>query len=309
MRTPEPSSAPTPTFEGEDAVRHMEFIFGKELSQPIPGLADDGSWFLVERDDPSIRYASDLEDELEEQAIDDPFQNDRYDFVYIGETGFHLQSDWLLVELTEPERVLPSGIILPETALENHEEGIVLGSGPGVLCENGILAPTRMSRGEQVYFPKHAFYAMDIRNALSGRRQTLGFVRERDLVAYTHPVNPDELIPLNDYLMLRQCPAEETLVVGVVTLHVPERARKAPHCGTLIACGFGSLQTTGELAGAKRPVVWDLGVKDSDHTLELGDKVYWEADTKRVVIADLDGEAFSFVRARDCIAFSPASGE
>lgn len=295
MRTPEPSFAPTPTY-GDDPL-------------------SDVLLFLTDRDDPSVRYASDLEDELEEQDIEEPFPDDRYDFHYIGGKCFFLQSDWLLVELTEPERVLPSGIILPETALENHEEGVVLGSGPGVRCENGLLSPTRMTRGEQVYFPKHAFFAMDIREALSGRRQTLGFVRERDLVAYTHPVDPDELIPLNDYLMLRQCPASEELVVGVVTLHVPERARKAPLCGYLVCWGFGFLQTDGPLAGAKRPVDWDLGgnplEKESSpdcYPLE-GDKVYWEPDTKRVVIADLDGEAYCFVRARDCIAFEPVTGE
>lgn len=235
---------------------------------------------------------------------DDPFQEDGWQFAEIGGLRYQLRSDWVLVELTQPSRVLPSGIVLPEVSVENHEEGIVKAVGPGVECENGLVVPTQLFGEEQVYFPKHAFYALDL---VQGSDQRLGMVRERDLVAYSHPVDPDTLVPMNDWLMLERTGSDSRK--GSIVL--PQVARRPPDSGLLLDFGRGLPVTHGELAGARRPIYWDMGEDDSPTPYVSGGKdgirIYWHGETKRVTIANMDGhDPYVFIRARDAIAFVPA---
>ena len=50
-------------------------------------------------------------------------------------------SDRVVVEPIEKEEVTPSGIVLPETAKEKPQEGLVLAAGPGRLLDSGERAP------------------------------------------------------------------------------------------------------------------------------------------------------------------------
>ena len=209
-----------------------------------------------------------------------------------------LLSDCLLVELTEPTRVLPSGIVLPETAVENHEEGVVRGYGDGIETDRTDLrnVPGWVIGGERIYFQKHHFESLEW---VPGFGKRWGIVRERDVVAYETPEGG--LAPHNDWLMLERCAASAT--VGSIIL--PQTARKPPRSGVLRDFGYGMAVTRGELSGCRLPVPAMIG-KLGDWDFQCGVKVYWEHNAKRVVIAGRDGsDPYVFIRARDALAFEP----
>jgi len=222
----------------------------------------------------------------------------------VGDTPSHpplrLLEDYLLVELTEPNRVLPSGIVLPETVGESYSEAKVHGVGPGLRTDN----PERsvrvwIQKADKVYFPKHALETLA---AVPGFSAKWGIIRERDVVCVENWAG--DIIPHNDWLLLTRCGSE----AKIGSIFLPQVARRAPRCGYLEEWGNGTPITEGELAGCRRPVRWDLGVEGKNWLVGLGSgtKVYWEAETKRFQIANMDGtDPYVFIRARDAIAFEP----
>jgi chaperonin GroES len=65
-------------------------------------------------------------------------------------------ADRVLVEPVEKEETTASGIVLPETAKEKPQEGVVLAVGPGRLLDNGELAPMQVKVKDRVLFAKYA---------------------------------------------------------------------------------------------------------------------------------------------------------
>ncbi len=66
-------------------------------------------------------------------------------------------ADRLVVEPIEQEEVTASGIILPETAKEKPQEGMVLAVGPGWLDEEGEKRlPLDVKVGDRVLYAKYA---------------------------------------------------------------------------------------------------------------------------------------------------------
>ena len=65
-------------------------------------------------------------------------------------------SDRVLVEPVEKEEITPGGIVLPETAKEKPQEGIVLAAGPGRLLENGERAPMEVKVKDRVLYAKYS---------------------------------------------------------------------------------------------------------------------------------------------------------
>jgi chaperonin GroES len=64
--------------------------------------------------------------------------------------------DRLLVEPIEKEETTASGIVLPETAKEKPQEGVVLAVGPGRLLDSGERAPMEVKVKDTVLFAKYA---------------------------------------------------------------------------------------------------------------------------------------------------------
>jgi chaperonin GroES len=64
--------------------------------------------------------------------------------------------DRVVVEPVEKEQTTASGIILPETAKEKPQEGIVLAVGPGRRDEDGERIAMDVSVGDSVLFAKYA---------------------------------------------------------------------------------------------------------------------------------------------------------
>ena len=65
-------------------------------------------------------------------------------------------ADRVLVEPVEKEETTASGIVLPETAKEKPQEGVVLAVGPGRLLDNGERAPMQVNVKDLVLFAKYA---------------------------------------------------------------------------------------------------------------------------------------------------------
>lgn len=70
--------------------------------------------------------------------------------------GIKPLADRVLVEPIEKEETTASGIVLPETAKEKPQEGIVLAVGPGRLLDNGERAPMEVKAKDRVIFAKYA---------------------------------------------------------------------------------------------------------------------------------------------------------
>ena len=59
--------------------------------------------------------------------------------------------DRILVELVEEKEVKKGGIIIPDTAKEKPQEGIVIALGTGKTDDNGKKIPFEVKKGDKVY--------------------------------------------------------------------------------------------------------------------------------------------------------------
>jgi len=62
----------------------------------------------------------------------------------------------LVIEPLEQEEITSGGIVLPETAKEKPQQGMVLAAGPGDRDEDGKRIPMDVSVGDKVLFAKYA---------------------------------------------------------------------------------------------------------------------------------------------------------
>jgi len=86
--------------------------------------------------------------------------------------------DRLVVEPIEQEEVTASGILLPETAKEKPQEGLVLAVGPGRVDENGKRVKMEVSEGDRVLYAKYA--GTEVK--LEGDKKVL-ILKESDVLA------------------------------------------------------------------------------------------------------------------------------
>ena len=83
----------------------------------------------------------------------------------------------VVVEPIEQEEVLASGIVLPETAKEKPQKGIVLSIGPGERDEEGKRIPMDVKVGDTILFAKYSGTEIKVDN------KKLLILSERDLLA------------------------------------------------------------------------------------------------------------------------------
>ena len=60
--------------------------------------------------------------------------------------------DKVLVELVEAEEKTKGGIIIPETAKENPQEGKVIAVGTGIILPDGTIKPLDVKKGDKILF-------------------------------------------------------------------------------------------------------------------------------------------------------------
>ena len=86
--------------------------------------------------------------------------------------------DRVVVEPVEQEEKTASGIILPETAKEKPQEGIVIAVGPGRRDEAGERIPMDVKEGDRALYAKYA--GTEVK--LGGDKKVL-ILRENDILA------------------------------------------------------------------------------------------------------------------------------
>ena len=65
-------------------------------------------------------------------------------------------ADRILVKREEPQETVRGGIIIPDSATEKPQEGLVVAVGPGKLDENGKRAPLELKKGDRILMGKYA---------------------------------------------------------------------------------------------------------------------------------------------------------
>ena len=64
--------------------------------------------------------------------------------------------DRVVLKPVEREERTKSGIVLPDTAKEKPQEGIVEAVGTGRLLDNGTTVPLELKKGDRVLYAKYA---------------------------------------------------------------------------------------------------------------------------------------------------------
>jgi chaperonin GroES len=64
--------------------------------------------------------------------------------------------DRVVIEPTPREEMTKSGIVLPDTAKEKPQEGLVVAVGPGRILEDGKREPMDVKKGDKVLYAKYA---------------------------------------------------------------------------------------------------------------------------------------------------------
>ncbi|MDD2804195.1 MAG: co-chaperone GroES [Elusimicrobiales bacterium] len=64
--------------------------------------------------------------------------------------------DRLIIKAVEPKEIKKSGIIIPETAKEKPQEGLVVAVGKGKTTEDGKLIPMEIKTGDTVLYGKYS---------------------------------------------------------------------------------------------------------------------------------------------------------
>jgi chaperonin GroES len=64
--------------------------------------------------------------------------------------------DRVLVRRTEEEEKTSGGIIIPDTAKEKPQQGVVVAVGKGKLLDNGQIKPLDVTEGNTVLFGKYS---------------------------------------------------------------------------------------------------------------------------------------------------------
>lgn len=69
---------------------------------------------------------------------------------------FRPMEDRVLVEPCEAEDKTAGGIILPDTAREKPQRGLVIATGPGKLLDSGNRGEMSVGVGDEVFYGKYA---------------------------------------------------------------------------------------------------------------------------------------------------------
>jgi len=64
--------------------------------------------------------------------------------------------DRVLVKQSEAEQKTAGGIVLPDTAKEKPQRGVVKATGPGKLLDSGVRGEMSLKKGDEVFYGKYA---------------------------------------------------------------------------------------------------------------------------------------------------------
>jgi len=64
--------------------------------------------------------------------------------------------DRVVIKPTEREEMTKSGIVLPDTAKEKPQEGVIIAAGPGKILDDGKRETMDVKEGDKVLYAKYA---------------------------------------------------------------------------------------------------------------------------------------------------------
>jgi chaperonin GroES len=85
--------------------------------------------------------------------------------------------DRVLVKQCEAEQKTAGGIVLPDTAKEKPQRGVVAATGPGKLLDSGARGEMSLNKGDEVFYGKYAGTEIKIDT------QEFVILRETDVLA------------------------------------------------------------------------------------------------------------------------------
>ena len=85
--------------------------------------------------------------------------------------------DRILVKRMDEEETTSGGIIIPDSAKEKPQEGLVVAVGPGKTLENGNISEPAVNKGDRILFSKYAGTEVN----LDGEEHII--IREDDILA------------------------------------------------------------------------------------------------------------------------------
>ncbi len=85
--------------------------------------------------------------------------------------------DRVVVKPLEAETKTKGGIVLPDSAKEKPQEGVIIAIGKGKLTDNGTIAPLAVKVGDKVLYGKYSG------NEISKDGEDLIIMREEDILA------------------------------------------------------------------------------------------------------------------------------
>ena len=83
----------------------------------------------------------------------------------------------VLVDPLEQDDITAGGIVLPETAKEKPQQGLIMAIGPGARDEDGKRIPMDVAKGDKILFAKYS--GTEIK--LDGKKYLI--LREEDILA------------------------------------------------------------------------------------------------------------------------------
>jgi chaperonin GroES len=84
--------------------------------------------------------------------------------------------DRVLVRPDDSDKPLPSGLVIPDTAKEKHQEGVILAVGPGAYHE-GTRIPLDVKEGDRIVYSKYGGTEVTLEG------EDLLILAERDILA------------------------------------------------------------------------------------------------------------------------------
>ena len=99
--------------------------------------------------------------------------------------------DRVVVKPVEREEKTKSGILLPDTAKEKPQEGIIQAVGTGRILDNGTKVPMELKVGDKVLYAKYAgneFKVDDIEYLIVSEKDVLAVVVGANGTAAKEPV-------------------------------------------------------------------------------------------------------------------------
>jgi chaperonin GroES len=85
--------------------------------------------------------------------------------------------DRILLKRLDSEAKTKGGIIIPDTAKEKPQEGLVIATGPGRVDDEGKVTPLDVKKGDKILFGKYSGSEIN----LDGEEHLI--IREEDVLA------------------------------------------------------------------------------------------------------------------------------